>query len=227
MQKRGIWPDQPAAGGRGKVKSRKSKVESGKQKSLPGERFAASLAAHFPMSTTTASTSATTTAAPQSERGPKMSGADILVAALERRGIAQLGATSATETQPTEFRSVRHNPERDVVDTGTPDIEVPSVADSFRSEQSAPSVSTTDSRVNIGDRVIVRYADGNGRSLAVQIVADGTANGRDRISPRSPLGAAILGLRVEDETDVVIDGRQRTVMVQEIQQSQQDALTTT
>ncbi len=73
-----------------------------------------------------------------------------------------------------------------------------------------------DIRISAGDSVSVRYVDGKARALKVHIVADGTANGRDRISPTSPLGAAIMGLRAEDETEVVIEGRTRMVIVESI-----------
>jgi transcription elongation GreA/GreB family factor len=51
------------------------------------------------------------------------------------------------------------------------------------------------------------------------IVADGSADGRGRIALTSPLASAILGLRAEDEAEVVIEGRRRTVLVEEIQEA--------
>ena len=74
-----------------------------------------------------------------------------------------------------------------------------------------------DVRVSAGDSVSIRYGDGKARALKLHIVADGTANGRDRIVPTSSLGEAIMGLRAEDETEVVIDGITRTVIVESIE----------
>src|SRR5436190_11585082 len=65
------------------------------------------------MSTTTATTpSTTTTAAPQGERGPKMSGADILVTALEREGVDTIfaypgGASMAMHQALTRSKKIR------------------------------------------------------------------------------------------------------------------------
>jgi hypothetical protein len=44
-------------------------------------------------------------------------------------------------------------------------------------------------------------------------------DGRQRIAPSSPLGTAILGLPAEDETEVIIDGKPRTVIVEAIQEA--------
>src|SRR5262249_33033982 len=85
------------------------------------------------------------------------------------------------------------------------------------------SSSSPDRRVRIGDHVRVRFADGQARSLKVQIVTDGSADGRERIAPQSPLAAVILGLRAEDEAEVVIGGKPRKVIVEAIQETAQEA----
>ena len=64
------------------------------------------------MSTTTANAPATTAAAPQAERGPKMTGADILVAALEREGVDTIfaypgGASMAMHQALTRSKRIR------------------------------------------------------------------------------------------------------------------------
>ena len=64
------------------------------------------------MSTTTASTPATTAATPHGERGPKMTGADILVAALEREGVDTIfaypgGASMAMHQALTRSKKIR------------------------------------------------------------------------------------------------------------------------
>lgn len=71
----------------------------------------------------------------------------------------------------------------------------------------------------MGDSVVVRYADGRARSLTVHIVSHGSADGRGRIAPTSPLAAAILGLRAEDEAEVEIAEKRRTVLVEEIREA--------
>ncbi|MGH7118977.1 MAG: DUF559 domain-containing protein, partial [Acetobacteraceae bacterium] len=96
-------------------------------------------------------------------------------------------------------------------------------AQAVRAQPSRPApvpepVSTTDfiRKVRVGDIVVVRYADGTRRSRTVHIVADGTADGRDRISPTSPLGKAVIGLHVEDEAEIEVDGKPRPIIVEEI-----------
>lgn len=71
-------------------------------------------------------------------------------------------------------------------------------------------------KVRVGHAVRVRFADGQARTLTVHIVPEGQADGRTRIGPKSPLAEAILGLRAEDETEVIIDGRKREIVVEEI-----------
>jgi len=53
--------------------------------------------------------------------------------------------------------------------------------------------------------------------LTVRLVSEALANGRDCVSVRSPLGMAVIGLGVEDEADVQIDGRLRTVVLEQIE----------
>ena len=90
---------------------------------------------------------------------------------------------------------------------------------SFTTLERSPQLSFLDRRVSVGDSVQVRFADGQARTLIVHIVGDGSADGRQRIAPSSPLGAAILGLRTEDETEVIIDGKLRTVIVELIRKA--------
>jgi transcription elongation GreA/GreB family factor len=71
-------------------------------------------------------------------------------------------------------------------------------------------------KVCVGHKVRVRFADGQARTLTVQIVPEGEADGRTRIGLKSPLAKAILGLRAEDETEVVIDGRKRELIIEDI-----------
>jgi very-short-patch-repair endonuclease len=73
-----------------------------------------------------------------------------------------------------------------------------------------------DRQVAVGDTVQVRFADGQARTLTVHIVGDGSTDGRERIAPNSPLGSAIMGLRTEEETEVLIDGKPRTIIVEAI-----------
>jgi very-short-patch-repair endonuclease len=157
-----------------------------------------------------------------------------LVRVLELHGIAPIGAASSSNTTLVEFRSVgRSHP---VASTGseekasveqTDELNTKSGSDAERptlatevtrstglAEQSVFSFS--DRRVAIGDSVQVRFADGQARTLTVHIVGDGPIDGRQRIAPGSPLGSAILGLRTEDETEVVIDGKPRTVIIEAI-----------
>jgi transcription elongation factor GreA len=56
-----------------------------------------------------------------------------------------------------------------------------------------------DGRIVLGSRVTVRHSDGE--SETYELVAPGEADARvGRISPESPLGAALLGRRAEDVT---------------------------
>ena len=56
-----------------------------------------------------------------------------------------------------------------------------------------------DDRIVVGSRVTVRHADGESESY--ELVAPGEADARvGRISPDSPLGAALLGRRADDVT---------------------------
>ncbi len=157
-----------------------------------------------------------------------------LVRVLELHRIAPIGATSYSNTKLVEFRTVGHSAsvanidgeekapaeqsdevnaksgndaERPTSETGVPKL-------TGLAEQTAFSFS--DRRVAIGDAVQVRFADGHARTLTVHIVGEGPIDGRQRIAPSSPLGSAILGLRTEDETEVVIDGKPRTVVIEAI-----------
>ena len=140
-----------------------------------------------------------------------------LVAALQQRSISPIGAATAGDTLPVEFRTIRHGPKLDdPVKPASAEIETDTPLESASEVFPAVARDDVDVRVSAGDSVSVRYGDGKARALRVHIVADGTANGRDRISPTSPLGAAIMGLRAEDETEVVIEGRTRMVIVESI-----------
>ena len=169
-----------------------------------------------------------------------------LVRTFERYGIAPIGATASSETTPTEFRSVLATPAESAVGrkedvVGDPSFKDPDPPIAFEkpvqstaepsSAKLPPSAAvpaplgawsysaSSDRRVRVGDAIRVRFADGHARSLTVQIVGDGSTDGRQRIAPTSPLGTAILGLRAEDETEVIIDGRTRTVIVEGIQEA--------
>lgn len=142
-----------------------------------------------------------------------------LTVALKRQGIAPIGAASAGGAVPVEFRTVRHRKAGEV--QGNAPSAQPDVLEGETEEAVTPEAApaTRDRRVRVGDTVVVRYADGRSRSLTLQIVADGSTDGRSRISPTSPLGAAILGLIAEEETELLIEGRRRAVVVEEIQQA--------
>jgi transcription elongation GreA/GreB family factor len=118
---------------------------------------------------------------------------------------------------PVEFRTFRLRPkayELTGLDGNDIEPELPlESADDVATDEAAKN---SDIRVSPGDMVSVRYADGKARTLRVHIVEDGTANGHDKILPTSPLGKAIMGLRIEDETDVDIGGRRRLVIVERI-----------
>ncbi|MGK7864954.1 GreA/GreB family elongation factor [Falsiroseomonas sp. E2-1-a4] len=140
-----------------------------------------------------------------------------LVTALQERSISPIGAATAGDALPVEFRTVRHRPKLDEpIEPASNNIAPETPVET--ADEVVPEVAEADGdiRVSTGDSVSVRYVDGKARALRVHIVADGTANGRDRISPTSPLGAAIMGLRAEDETEVVIEGRTRMVIVESI-----------
>jgi very-short-patch-repair endonuclease len=140
-----------------------------------------------------------------------------LVAALQQRGILPIGAATAGDPLPVEFRTIRHLPKQaEPVELSNPDVKAETPLESSGQVAAGVAAGDGDIRVSAGDSVSVRYGDGNARALRVHIVAEGTANGRDRISPTSPLGAAIMGLRAEDETEVVIEGRTRMVIVESI-----------
>ncbi|MDQ2801262.1 MAG: DUF559 domain-containing protein [Pseudomonadota bacterium] len=143
-----------------------------------------------------------------------------LVAALERYGIAPIGAASSGDTVLVEFRRIRHRAgaEEPPDKVSTAAAATPNSATGDKLAAGTAS-STPDRKVRVGDAVVVRYADGKARSLIVQIVADRSADGRGRIAPNSPLAAAILGLRAEDETDVEVAGKRRTVVVEEIREA--------
>lgn len=141
-----------------------------------------------------------------------------LVAALERSGIEPIGAVAAADVMPVEFRAIRHR-----ADAKAPS-DAKSVVTALPPDRGLAGHALfpdrdTDQRVSLGDTVVVRYADGNARPLIVQIVSDGSADGRGRIAPTSPLATAILGLRAEDEAEVEIAGKQRTVLVEEIRKA--------
>ncbi len=157
-----------------------------------------------------------------------------LVRVLERHCIAPIGAASSSHTMLVEFRSVgRSSPgantgcEERITVGQVEEVNTKSGSDEERptsatgvtrstglAEQSV--IALSDRRVAIGDAVQVRFADGQARTLTVHIVGEGPIDGRQRIAPSSPLGSAILGLRTEDETEVVIDGKPRTVIIEAI-----------
>jgi very-short-patch-repair endonuclease/transcription elongation GreA/GreB family factor len=157
-----------------------------------------------------------------------------LARVLGQHGIAPIGAASFGGTTLVEFRIVGRSSL--APDTGSKhqrpgetaaDATAESAADlekielqtdeansAARGEQ--PALSLSDRRVAVGDAVQVRFADGHARTLTVHIVGDGSTDGRQRIAPTSPLGSAILGLRTEEEAEVFIEGKPRTVIVETI-----------
>ncbi len=136
-----------------------------------------------------------------------------LVATLERHGITPIGTVSGGDPMPVEFRAVRHRAEANQQAAATPAVGAMPLFEQWESGGiSSPAVR----RIEVGDTVVVRYADGRARSLMLRIVADGLADGRTRIAPTSPLAVAILGLRAEDEAEIEIDGKRRTVVVEQI-----------
>lgn len=140
-----------------------------------------------------------------------------LVGALQERGISPIGAAAAGDAIPVEFRTVMHRPKPNEPIEPTSNNAEPATQDKSADKSDTKSAKGDDDiRVSAGDIVSVRYADGKARVRRVHIVTDGTADGRDRISPTSPLGTAIMDLRVEDETEVIIDGRTRMVIVERI-----------
>ena len=140
-----------------------------------------------------------------------------LVTTLQERSISPIGAANAGDALLVEFRTVRHRPKLDEsVEPASNNVAPETPAETVDEVALDVAEADGDIRVSAGDSVSVRYVDGKARALKVHIVADGTANGRDRISPTSPLGAAIMGLRAEDETEVVIEGRTRMVIVESI-----------
>ncbi len=139
-----------------------------------------------------------------------------LVETLRKRGIEPIGAAGSTDAALVEFREVRQPTQAGELLRGFAETEYVPPAAAPDGEALDQRHGTTDRKVKIGDVVVVRYADGNARSLTVRIVADGSADGRRRIAPTSPLAAAIVGRRTEEETEVVISGRLRTVVVEEI-----------
>jgi very-short-patch-repair endonuclease len=140
-----------------------------------------------------------------------------LLSALQQRSILPIGAAAAGDPLPVEFRMVTHLPKpNEPIEPRSNNVKAATQEESADTVAANSAEGNDDIRVSAGDIVSVRYADGKARVLKVHIVTDGTANGRDRILPTSPLGAAIMDLRVEDETEVVIDGRARTVIVESI-----------
>jgi very-short-patch-repair endonuclease len=167
-----------------------------------------------------------------------------LLAVLERLEIEPTGAAAGGESPLVEFRRVRHGarPDLEIRESNERGVRVtgptiaaepatpgssnikagassgpPAAAGAMSSEPAVVTrLAVTDKRVRVGDVVLVRYADGSARQMTVQIVADQSADGRGRIAHTSPLAKAILGLRPEDEAELTIDGRRRTVVVEEI-----------
>ena len=73
--------------------------------------------------------------------------------------------------------------------------------DALRSALGAAVVADDDGTVVVGSRVTVRDAEGDADSYV--LVPPGTGDPRaGRISPDSPLGAALLGRRAGEEVDV-------------------------
>lgn len=154
-----------------------------------------------------------------------------LTKTLSRAGVTPIGVTATGGVALVAFREVFSRPPTEPADhvvaerlpspgislepALVPELRAPQPPDS-RTIEDSPQAAIAERRVSVGDSVVVRYADGNARALTIQIVADGSADGRTRITSRSPLAAAILGLRAEDETEVVIDGAPRSVIVEEI-----------
>ena len=142
-----------------------------------------------------------------------------LVATLERHGIMPIGVASDGNPVPVAFRSVRRTADAREALAPTP-LDgaaplLPGVVRRAASVRADVAIKT----VQVGDAVVLRYADGRAGSLTVRIVEDGSADGRTRVTPTSPLGEAILGSRIEDEAEVEIEGKPRTVIVQEIQEA--------
>ena len=160
-----------------------------------------------------------------------------LVRVLGQHGIAPIGAASLSSTTLVEFRIVGGSvpepntaseedapteqqadvrPEPAIDPDGAKSATVETTSAAHADQQ---SLSFLDRVVSVGDAVQVRFADGQARTLTVHIVGDGSTDGRQRIAPGSPLGSAILGLRTEEEAEVIIDGKPRTVIIEAIRQA--------
>lgn len=137
-----------------------------------------------------------------------------LVATLTQRGIEPIG-TVAANAPAVEFRTLRALPAAPAAD----DDPAAAAQDAEPTPADTPvgDAADDDRTVRLGDAVVVRFADDNQRSLTVQIVADGSADGSSRILPTAPMAKAILGRRTEDEATLMADGKERIVVIEAIQ----------
>jgi very-short-patch-repair endonuclease len=136
---------------------------------------------------------------------------------LQRLGVEPSGSNSPSDQNAVEFRRVSGRSKARV--TKNTMIDDSEKTDAFIKPTLVPASAAARQVARMGDRITVRYADGRAGVLTVRLVSEGLANGRDCVSVRSPLGMAVIGLGIEDEADVQIDGRVRTVVLEQIESS--------
>lgn len=134
---------------------------------------------------------------------------------LQRLGIEPAGSNARADQIAVQVRRVGGRSDTCVTLDAT--IDEPGRVSALIAQAVVPASAEARQVARIGDRITVRYADGRAGMLTVRLVSEALANGRDCVSVRSPLGMAVIGLGVEDEADVQIDGRLRTVVLEQIE----------
>lgn len=140
---------------------------------------------------------------------------DDLLAALGRLGIEPVGGEMTPQVW-TEHRNVGASAVTEQAEAEFPLAEafdVPGSTASF-----APGQKDSDAVVEVGDTVIVRFADDN-RVMRFRLGAGPNGLDRGEVNAGQPIAQALLGNGLEEEVDLTVGGVDRRVIIEKITKS--------
>ena len=146
---------------------------------------------------------------------------DDLLATLEQQGIQPIGGEYSSrvfsEHRVVGIAAEEGLPTSDVQSSDVPVLVVDNTA-AIDAPVVAPGPSPRQAElivVEAGDQVIVRYADDNRvRIFRLSVDVDDPASGVVHIA--KPIGMALMGNGLEEEVELVVDGRTRTVIIEKV-----------
>ena len=98
-------------------------------------------------------------------------------------------------------------------------IQLPAIADAIDAPaimaSDAPGQKDSDAVVEVGDTVIVRFADDN-RVMRFRLGAGPNGPDRGEVNAGPPIAQALLGNGLEEEVDLMVGGVDRRVIIEKI-----------